>query len=75
MDFALLGEVPRFWFGTLAVGGLPLEGRDLAFEGKRLDELKRMAIDKLGLRLEDRHRAASWLAGVHPLLSQSPCEG
>jgi hypothetical protein len=74
MDFACLGEVPRFWFGTLAVGGLALADRDLTLQGRPLDDFQRTSIETFCLRLEDRHRAATWLAGLHPLLSQSPCE-
>jgi hypothetical protein len=72
MDFARLGEEPRFWFGTLALDGLTLLDGDLAPRGKPLDALKHTAIETFHLRVRHRQRAASWLVGLHPLMSQSP---
>jgi len=73
MDFAALGEVPRFWFGRLALDGLPLVDRDLVVRGKPLAAFNHTALEAFQMHLAFRHRAASWLAGIHPLFGESPC--
>jgi hypothetical protein len=59
MDFAEFARTA--WFGPLDITGLPLEGGDLAINGKRID---RASPDEFGMAHSaavERHRAVNWL--------------
>jgi hypothetical protein len=58
------------WFGGCDLTGVALAGKDLAVRGKPLSEVSDEDYERVRSIAAERHQAANWLIGVHPVYSR-----
>jgi hypothetical protein len=74
MDMREAAQDEGLWFGTLALEGLPLEGGDVILGGRPVWAATPDTVLRWHGVMRARLRAASWLAGVHPLYAHAPAD-
>src|SRR5262249_21353293 len=62
--------VRRANFGPLSLDGVPLAGTDLSIRGLPLSSASSDDVRTAASIAVERHRAAAWLAGQHPIYSE-----
>ena len=57
------------WFGGFSLDGIAIQGTDLAVGGKPISEAEPQLVELTRSIANERHQAANWLIGVHPIYS------
>ncbi len=60
----------KLWFGGFDLQGVPLVSGDLAVRGKAVFEAGESELALVNSIARERHQAANWLIGVHPVYSR-----
>lgn len=58
------------WFGPLDISGLPLIGKDLALQQKRIDKCNPDVVGMSAGIAHERHQAINWLLGFEEIYSE-----